>query len=100
MQRASGTGSYQPDRKRISMTVKFYADPDGLISSTVGGEKRGTFHISTLMPVSQSALQWEFHQDEFDTIIENGAVKAVRGVITKLFDKSQGNYSSGAGSSE
>jgi len=98
VRRVIGSGSHQPSKNRIFLTVKFYADPDGLASSTVGGEKRGMFNISTLIP--ESSPKREYHPDEFDNIIENGAEKAVRGVIARLHAKSQGNSSSSADSSE
>jgi hypothetical protein len=87
VQRVKGLGTYQANQKRLAITTGFYGNRDGSEPLAVGGKKRISFTLSTIIP--ESNPKWEFHQDEFDKIIDNEAETFVRKMIEKLHNSNE-----------
>ena len=87
VQRVKGSGTYQAAQKRLSFTSSFYSDREGSETFAVGGRKKISFTLSTCIP--ESNPKSEFHQDDFQKIIDNEAQTVVRKLITKLHNSSE-----------
>ena len=97
VRRVKGPGTYEADSHRMKFFAYLYENEDATVETSAGGRNRISIHFDTLIPDSDP--KWEFHQGEFQTIVDNKGEDAVRTSILKLhsrgFDNATGDQTSG-----